>query len=65
MDRWLEIGKELSNRAEGLKGMLKVGKPVQGLSSNNWESSLKDNLGNYLTANLRSLVENEPQHFIG
>ena len=63
MDGWLEIGQELSSKAEGLKGMLKVGKPLQRLSSNNWESSLKDNLGNYLTANLRSLVENEPPTF--
>ena len=29
------------------------------MSPTDWESSLKDNLGNYLTANLRSLVENE------
>ena len=42
----------------GLKGMLKVGKPVQRLPSTNWESSLKDNLGKFLTANQGSLVDN-------
>ena len=50
---------------QGSKGMLKTGVKAVATQLTNRESSLKDNLGNYLTANLRSLVENEPQHFIG
>ena len=42
--------------------MLKVGKRVQGLSPTNWES-VSNPILQYLTANLRSLVENEPSTF--
>ena len=63
------MGQEFLSRAgvfeQGSKGMLKTGAKAVANQPTNWESSLKANLGNYLTANLRSLVENEPQHFIG